>query len=147
MLGSSSSAFPLQEVLCCQLLVVVNFDFNSTFKALKWRVEEHMPSVPTNQAQYQHFLDTGAFYIAGRIDRAGLQPVIVADVKKFVNLKINVAEFENSIKFLFHYCADHFLAHGHVEQFFLIVDLKNVDIFDVPLKKLKTHSNLLRKSY
>ena len=66
-----------------------------------------------------------------------MQPIIVLDVRKLVDMQIEIPELERALKFIFHFCEQNLFAQGHVEQFFILLDLKDVGFFDVPVQKLK----------
>lgn len=79
----------------------LDFNFEAAYKVLMWRLDEYMP---TNQSKYEKFLHSGAVYIAGRLDKAGLQPVIVIDIKKFIQMNMEIPELEDNLKFIFNWC-------------------------------------------
>ena len=60
--------------------------------------------MPTDPTKFRNFLEKGAIYFSGRLDRAGLQPVIVMDTKKFIDLDIGIEDFENCLKYIFNLC-------------------------------------------
>lgn len=90
----------------------LDFNFEQAYKVLMWRLKEHMP---TDMKKHRGFFDTGAVYYAGRLDRAGLQPMIVIDIKKFIDMKIEIPELEENLKFVFYWSVEHLLEIGRVE--------------------------------
>ena len=97
--------------------------------------------------KYLTFLQSGAVYISGRLDKAGLQPIIVIDVKKFIDMDMDIPELEDNLKFIFNWVVEQLFSLGRVEQFFVIVDLEGVGVLDIPIKKLKPFVAILSHSF
>lgn len=109
-----------------------------------WMHNEKMPDNPT---QFSQFLDSGAVYIPGRLSKKGMQPVIVIDIKKFVTMDLDVPTLEENLKFIFNWAVQHMCLTGHVEQFFIIVDLTDVGVLEIPVKKLKPFVKVLQYAF
>lgn len=71
--------------------------------------------MPINPEDFKDFLKTGAVYVPARLDLAGKQPVIVVDVKKFLDMDLDIPVLEENLKFIFNWVQENMLVPGHVE--------------------------------
>ena len=98
----------------------------------KWKKETY----PINGKKYLKFLTSGALYISTRAKR-GMQPVIVMNLKKFIDANVELADLEVIACFYFDYIINNYLLPGYVENWILIIDMKDVGITQLPVSKLK----------
>ena len=86
-----------------RFLYGMNMNFEKAYEIIMWRVKEEMPKDPK---EFSDFLKTGAVYIPSRCDKAGKQPVIVVDVKRFIDEGVedmDIDTLELNLKFIFNW--------------------------------------------
>ena len=71
--------------------------------------------MPENKIEDNKFLESGAVYIGGRLNKAGLQPIIVIDIHKFTELDCEIKDIEENLVLIFNYVVNEMMATGHVE--------------------------------
>lgn len=59
----------------------------------------------------------------------------------------DIPVLEENLKFIFNWVQQNMLVPGHVEQFLIIVDLKDVGVLDIPIRKLKPFVRILAYSF
>jgi len=71
------------------------------------------------------FLRSGALYVSGRCKK-GHQPIIVINIKKFIEQKRTVTELQDISTYFFDWVERYMLVQGRVESWFLLMDIKDV---------------------
>jgi hypothetical protein len=83
-------------------------------------------------------LNSGFIYIHGRDHR--FRPIIICSPKFFVADKYPFEDWQNAVIFILEYCINYLFIPGQVENWNLLVDLKDVSLYSVPgdLKNILT---------
>ena len=80
-----------------------------------------------------------------------MQPILVFDIKKLIKLGdgtiLSITDMEELVKYYINWLISHTLVPGQVEQFFIIVDLQDVKLLEIPIKKLRPFINVLQKMF
>ena len=76
-------------------------------------------------------MDQGAVYCIGRA-KEGLQPIIIINVKRFCALGITIEEQQQFAFAFFDWIVNNMMCPGHVESWFVVLDLKDVGITQLP---------------
>lgn len=97
--------------------------------------------------KYLKFLNKGAVYVSGRLNKHGYQPVVIMNVKKLVEIKIEVEELQELMLFFYGWVIDNMLISGKIENCFFIYDIKDVAVTDLPMNKLKVMADVLELAY
>lgn len=103
-------------------------------------------SFPCDGTPYLDFLRSGALYVSGRCKR-GHQPVIVINIKKFIEQKKTVTQLQEISTYFFDWVERYMLVKGHVESWFLIIDCKDVSVSQVPVTSLQGFIVSLQKNF
>lgn len=101
---------------------------------------------PCDGSPFLSFLRSGALYVSGRCKR-GHQPVIVINIKKFIEQKKTMSELQDISTYFFDWVERYMLVKGRVESWFLILDCKDVYVSQVPVSSLQGFIVSLQKNF
>jgi len=79
------------------------------------------------------YLNSGAVYVCGRTIK-GHQPIIVINVRKFIDQNVTLDEIIEVSSYLFDWIVCHMMIPGRIESWLIIMDLKDVGITQLPIK-------------
>jgi hypothetical protein len=113
--------------------------FDATYKNLKV-IEEY--EFPTDSQKFKKFIDTGAIRIVGRVTELGHQPILDINVNKIIKEvlgkhKASQQDLEEYFTFWFTWVKNHMMVNGKIERMFLVYDMKDVKVWDIPMGKLQ----------
>ena len=119
------------------------FDIEKTYEKIKSSINYKIPNLPLSS--YEKILSSRFLYMHG-LD-INYCPILVCNVKIFMDIidKYPIENFICSIDKIISYLMAHFFIPGQIENWVVITDLKDVSIWDPPLKLLKIFEFLQTK--
>ena len=96
--------------------------------------------------KYTQLANNGCIYYVGRAS-PGFQPLIVYNFKKFFELIDNLEEMLNHIFFFNEWMVNNLLVPGKIENWMTIMDFGDVNLSDIPVKKLKELTSLMQRNF
>ena len=119
------------------------FDIEKTLEKIIENIKFEIPKIPFNS--YKEILSSRFLYMHG-LD-INYCPILVTNRKIFMDIidKYPIENFICAIDTFISYLIEHFFIPGQVENWVMIADLKEVSIWDPPLKLLKIFEFLQTK--
>lgn len=100
--------------------------------AIKDHYNWHQSTYPFDGAKCLPFLQSGACYIQGRC-KEGHQPIIVLNIKKFIDQKATVLDLQDIATFFFEWLCKFMIVQGRIESWLVIIDFKDVYMSQIPV--------------
>ena len=92
-------------------------------------------SIFSRYEEFVSYLDAGVIY--GYQRDKGSRPIIVVNVRKLIDYKLDVDTFLDLADFFCSYTQYHALVPGKVETWILLADFKDVGLAQIPVNQLK----------
>jgi hypothetical protein len=85
-------------------------------------------------------------YISCRA-KDGLQPVVFLNLKVFIEQKKSMQELEVIVNFYFDWVVENMMIPGHVENWLIVIDMKDVALTQLPISSLKGFIKSLQSNF
>ena len=96
--------------------------------------------------KYSKLMNDGCIYYLGRAS-PGHQPVIVYNFKRFFTLIDDMDEMLNHVFFFNEWMMNKLLVQGRIESWMTIMDYGDVNLSDIPVKRLKELTFLMQRNF
>ena len=102
-------------------------------------------NIPVNMDGLDEYLQNGMVYIYKRDKH--FRPILIINVKTLLNTKIDDETLLRTTLAVVYYALEHGTRSGAVENWFVILDWKDVGVTQIPTSKLKPMVSLLQKNF
>ena len=92
-------------------------------------------SYPISHGQIAHILQSGFLYVCGRDVKH--RPILILNVRKMVEVQPEIDELNLATAFFCQFVVKKLLIPGLVENWIMIIDLNDVGMTSLPVKKVQ----------